>query len=103
MSLAFVTAYCLSQTVVMLIGTPSPFTPFVVWVETLPSLDMTVFVVKIVLPAFFDMDVIVLASTRLRAMVSDPSGCVPEIGVSLPSKVFVKLYEIGLPFAPTPS
>jgi len=34
-----------SQTVVMSIRTPSPFTPFVVWVETLPSLDTTVVVV----------------------------------------------------------
>jgi hypothetical protein len=42
---AWAQTYCLSQTVVMLIATPSPFTPIVIWVETLPSFDTTVLVV----------------------------------------------------------
>src|SRR5215472_10470285 len=96
-------AYCLSQIIVMLIGTPSPFTPFVVWVVTLPSLDTTVLVVKMVLPAFFEVDVTVFASTRFAATVSAPNRCVPEIGESLPSKLSVMLYEIGLPSAAIPS
>jgi len=66
-------------------------------------LDTTDFEVTSVLPAFFTLDVCVFASTRLTASLSPPKIPVPENGASLPSRLLVKLYEIGLPSAPIPS
>jgi hypothetical protein len=78
--------YCFSQTVVVLNGLPWSSVPFVVIVSTFPSLETTRLLVRITLPAFFAVDVVVFALTRLRAMVSSPPGApTPETGASLPS------------------
>ncbi len=73
-SIPFLLAYCLSNTSTSLTFWPSALVPLAVIVMTFPSLEATSRDVRTTFPAFLKVDLVVLALTRLSAMVSAPPG-----------------------------
>ena len=76
------------MTSTLLTAWPFASVPFAVIVMPFPSLEITIRPVMTAFPAFLKVFSVVLALIRVTAMVSPPFGApVPEIGLSLPSKL----------------